>query len=64
MIWGKTKKMRIRKVSVSIVVLIFSDKYTIFTSDLWKRSRIRGVQGHTIGNEDENIKIQTLLSKL
>ena len=64
MIWGETKKMRIQKVAVSIVVLIFSDKYAIFTSDLGKRNRIRVVQGHTIGNEDENIKIQTLLSFL
>lgn len=64
MIWGETKKMRIQKVAVSIVVLIFSDKYAIFTSDLGKRNRIRVVQGHTIGNEDENVKIQTLLSFL
>ena len=56
--------MRIQKVAVSIVVLIFSDKYAIFTSDLGKRNRIRVVQGHTIGNEDENVKIQTLLSFL
>ena len=64
MIWGETKKMRIQKVPVSIVALIFSDKYAIFTSDLWKRNRIRVVQGHTIGIEDENIKMQTLLSFL
>ena len=56
--------MRIQKVPVSIAVLIFSDKYAIFTSDLWKSNRIRVVQGHTIGNEDENIKIQALLSFL
>ena len=64
MIWWETKKMRIQKVPVSIAVLIFSHKYAIFTSDLWKRNRIRVVQGHTIGNEDENIKIQALLSFL
>ena len=64
MIWWEPKKMRIQKVPVSIAVLIFSDKYAIFTSDLWKRNRIRVVQGHTIGNEDENMKIQTLLSFL
>lgn len=62
--WGETKKMRIQKVLVSIVVLIFNDTYAIFTSDLWIWNRIRVVQGHTIGNEDENIKIQTLLSFL
>ena len=64
MIWGETKKIRVQKVPVSIFELIFSDKYTVFTSDLWKRNRIRGVHGHSIGNEDENIKIQTLLSML
>ena len=64
MIWWETKKMRIQKVPVSIAVLIFSANYALFTSDLWKRNRIRVVQGHTIGNEDENMKIQTLLSFL